>query len=389
MIRAPFKAHLRPRLIRIGFAALLLSPWLAGIKTNPTPDRQPAAWPQLTLQSLGKTETYRAIDAVVKDHIAARPAVVSGLGQGAFALGRLSLSPKVISLNGNLLFAEDFTNPCPYVASYRPDLLQTQLTDWTAAAALNGRKLLLMVPPDKSQIVSSAIPKSLSVCQDAISTKTAQTFTPTQTPEFIDLKKSVTAIQQRFPTDTYQHGDSHWTQIGAMAFLGSAIASLEPSLVPEVRSQLDHPIISRWNRAGDLYRLMGFNRNDSVPRILSTRPGVTTIRTVKTSPSGRQEATYITSTAGPKLVPGKTLIIHDSFGAATEEPMAPYFSHLEYLHWNDFVPAAKNGKMPAFDNIIFESVDRILAERAVTVLLDPAISATVTKELVGARVKPF
>ena len=135
-------------------------------------------------------------------------------------------------------------------------------------------------------------------------------------------------------------------------------------------------------RFGDLYRLMGSNRPDIVPIVSTERPGVIVRRTVQPGTTFRGVRTYkARALPGTQLIPGTTLIVHDSFYDAAERQLTPYFEKSILMHWSDLTAAAENGTLPPIDRVVFETSQRSFGERVGVALNEPATQRALDQAL--------
>ncbi len=114
----------------------------------------------------------------------------------------------------------------------------------------------------------------------------------------------------------------------------------------------------------DLYRLMGISRNTTVPVYQVLRDDVTIRAKTEKSPSGRGVAVFRAWSTTAPMIKGRTLVVNDSFISRAEGLLAPYFTHLEVMHWSDFLTAVQQDDLPGFDRIIIETVQRGWPQRA-------------------------
>jgi hypothetical protein len=127
---------------------------------------------------------------------------------------------------------------------------------------------------------------------------------------------------------------------------------------------------------------MGAARSDLVPVVGVDRPGVKVRRTVEPGTTFRGVRTYKafgTETDG--VIPGTTLIVHDSFLDAAEKQLSPYFEKAIVMHWADLTVAVREGTLPEVDRIVFETSQRGFVERVMVALQQPQTIAAIDKSL--------
>ena len=133
---------------------------------------------------------------------------------------------------------------------------------------------------------------------------------------------------------------------------------------------------------GDLYPLLGITSEDEVANWVVQRDGVTVeTSSIALGPARSQRTHTTTGPAGTPMVPGRTLVVYDSYFYRAEAQLAPYFIELTTVHWDNLIPMARDGKVPEFDRVIFQSVQRSWPRRTMDQLADPAVTATLNAEL--------
>lgn len=346
-------------------AVWLLHPPLPGGNEN----RAETGFPALTPESLARTTNYRQTDAALRDRLALRQYVVQAIGQTARDRMGTSLNPEVVMGSTGVPFlSEDFTLPCQY--DFEPGPVDAGLRELRALGQRTGKTITVAIAPDKSSILTAELGRrasALLACSDRVrkSTEAAWGHTPATSP-VLTTWKQLSAEQAAHPGEVFQRGDSHWTSQGALvwsqALIGRLIAQGEApralERAPTATRAPDEPADS------DLYRLMGIRRGETVPVWRVTRPGVKITTRSLASPSGHGIAVFHSSSTTAALIPGRTLVINDSFISRAEGELAPYFSDLEVVHWSDFLTDVAAGRVPHFDRIILETVQRGWPQRS-------------------------
>lgn len=84
---------------------------------------------------------------------------------------------------------------------------------------------------------------------------------------------------------------------------------------------------------GDLTRLQGWDRRELVQSIKSVRPGViVTESKLFGGDFGKDSRSFRATSSGPYLIPGHTVILHDSFFERAADLLAPYFEEITFVH---------------------------------------------------------
>jgi hypothetical protein len=111
---------------------------------------------------------------------------------------------------------------------------------------------------------------------------------------------------------------------------------------------------------GDLVGMAGFSigwRQWEVLHARIERPGVSVERETppKAGDLGTGTARFRATSAGPALIPGRTLIVHDSFiGGFIRESLAGYFEDVTYVH----IEGVKGLDTAGFDRVVVQMNER-------------------------------
>jgi hypothetical protein len=111
----------------------------------------------------------------------------------------------------------------------------------------------------------------------------------------------------------------------------------------------------------DLARMIGQPTLEEIPA-LTVRPTVVPARTVIAPPPGlqsnREIASYTVDTELP-VVPGRTLVVYDSFFAISTAYLTPWFEETIWIHHGDLFnfPGLAEA-LPPIDNVVFQRTER-------------------------------
>lgn len=357
--------------VMVGCLALVMvAPWGFGAaRTDSLENRRQEPFPTVTLGGVVDGTVFRQFDRALRDRLTLRTVVVQAVAGGSRELApTVNVSSKVVlGDDGTPFLAEDFTLPC----KDRYDVAATDsvLRGLRNVGRPNGKSFLVAIAPDKSQVLRNRLGSrgdALLACSDRVRRPSERLWAGDPSAPVVTFWRQMDEAARAEPDRVYQPGDSHWTTQGALLFTRGLVDKLvadgvaPPTLGGAViGTRLPDRVID-----GDLYRLMGVQRTDTVPTWVVRRPGVTVTRKVVPSPSGRGMRTNVTTAPpGVALVPGRTLVIYDSFFDRVEPLMTPYFASLTAVHWGDAYTMARNGTLPPFDHLVVESSERGWAER--------------------------
>jgi SGNH hydrolase-like domain, acetyltransferase AlgX len=371
---------------RLGLAALLLLPWVVGAgvaKINE--NRREAQFPEVDAAALLDTDTFRQTDQALKDRLALKSIVTQAIGASSVAAGQ-SLTDRVVTgVDGEAFSSEEFALPCKNTLETAP--VDAQLKRWQSAARERGGDVFIAVAPDKSSIERDklgAFADDLLACADDARLKAVAQWGGKPNATVMTLWDELAAQNEKYDGTAYQRGDTHWTNRGAIVFSQSVVDRFAQQAGVADTIDYSGDIVDEGTRerAGDLYRLMGAARSDLVPVVGVDRPGVKVRRTVEPGTTFRGVRTYKafgTETDG--VIPGTTLIVHDSFLDAAEKQLSPYFEKAIVMHWADLTVAVREGTLPEVDRIVFETSQRGFVERVMVALQQPQTIAAIDKSL--------
>jgi hypothetical protein len=367
------RAHRRSvraaRLVVLALAATLLGVWgLQPPRAGGDENRALTRFPSLSAAGLLDGRNYRQADQALRDRLALRRYVAKAVGATAQKnLGTSLNTDVIIGAHGIPFLTQDFTLPCE--GDFEPERVAAGLDQLRSVGALTGKSVLVAVAPDKSAVLTKDLgPRggALMACADRIRGLTEKTWA-SPTSAVLSVWPQMTAAARKAGADRiFQHGDSHWTSQGALVWSRALISQLiaqgqAPAALqgaPEATQAPDEPA------DGDLYRLMGISKAETVPVWTVTRPGVRIRGRSLPSPSGHGIAEFHATSSTQPMIGGRTLIVNDSFMSRAEGQLAPYFDDLEVLHWDDFTADVEHNTLPSFDRIILETVQRGWPQRA-------------------------
>jgi hypothetical protein len=169
----------------------------------------------------------------------------------------------------------------------------------------------------------------------------------------------------------YFQRDTHWTETGAMPAIRALVESLRPGLWDSA------PPVQTGQKAfvGDLSQLAGLPSSEVAA--IFERPGVSLVSTtVPTSLDGRGQRPVrrFTTGANEAVVPGRTLILYDSFFASIQGDVASWFAESVWLHIDDLsLRSEVVGQLPRFDRVVLARTERLAYLTAYATVLKPLL----------------
>ena len=289
-----------------------------------------------------------------------------------------TLSPTVLRGKDRYLFyGQDFTTACGTSTRFARAL--ENVVELGRVIEESGRKVVITVAPNKSSVITSALPRAVPrgrCATDGIRTESRvlDTFAD---PLFVALRRPLVDLAAS-GKDAYWRTDTHWTSLGGSLWVTRLAEKLDPSLPSRLRIT---PITT--TKVGDLTALIGMSFTESPDSVrISTGGTVTDTRPTGYDPKKgvRQTATWTTAPA-TGLVPGRTVLVGDSFTFAILPNLQPLFADGTF----DWLASTPNADI--VDHIVrSDTVVLEVAERYVvtSVLSNPAFRKKVAARL-GVR----
>jgi hypothetical protein len=183
-----------------------------------------------------------------------------------------------------------------------------------AAIKSSGRPVELLVAPDKSTIYPEYVAPSIPhyACSWP---GTAALWRAIESPAavkagVVGLRRPLLAEKRATGQPLYLRTDTHWNNIGSLALIEAALPALGDVRVLGSEIVTKRPV--RW--AGDLDALLGASEVERAP-----------VRVIRRAP-------------GAPVVPGRTVLIGDSYADVSIKQIRPYFASLRMLTWDDSTP---------------------------------------------------
>jgi acetyltransferase AlgX (SGNH hydrolase-like protein) len=192
-----------------------------------------------------------------------------------------------------------------------------------------GIRFAFTIAPNKSAIYPEQLTPLLSLANKCPASRRAEArkLLPEQTaPYFVDLWAPLLAAKPTAPRRLYRIYDTHWSPTGAAIAAKAVVNHLRPGLWDDAAL-----VISPTRQmAGDLNYLEGLDRSEPVNPVTTVRPGVI-VKPAEPFPGIERSQVFKASSAGAYLIPGRTVIIHDSFFEWTTTMLPPYFEEIVFV----------------------------------------------------------
>ena len=351
--------RLLDRLVVLAFALVLVVPGALlaiGVRAAQVENRAPRPFPKLTVTGLLDADWPAGVDGFLTDHLAPRPYAIRVRGE-AFWLAGGTGNPDVLRGGDDWLFIRDEFQPeCDFSGAQQRAALQRADRAF-ADAGIDFRLLLI---PDKHAIYPDRAPTGLPFppsCEDTGRPEIEQAAAELH-GRLVDPRAAMTAARAApGAPDLYWSMDTHWSPAGAVIGIGELVRSLGPDLW----SDADVVERGKLRRVMDSARLVGLRRVAITPKLV-TRPSVEQHRSdvdVPVSVRNARTVFRITCSGDRPLLPGRTLVVYDSFFGIDASLVAPYFEDTTWVHVGDMTQHPELGSiLGPFDRVIVERVER-------------------------------
>jgi hypothetical protein len=332
--------------------------------------REPLAFADLVTEpsQLGEPAAWNDVAAALADRIPLRVHLTRLLrGVERDLLGRRRFD-KVIVCPGPWLYYAQSLDRVPVTAQrleQAMDALRAQVDD-------GRRRFYLAPPPDKVSIYPEFLCSHRLVYERNRARRDTlhEHFAASRSPELIDTWTPMLNAKASSPEPLYFQTDTHYTARGAAIYAKTLIDGISPGLWGEPRVSVGPPSLQRR----DLTELAGLpgpteNSHELTVERSGVRLDACRVESVPIdckdvfSEGGRSARIHVVSDGTTVLIPGRTLIIHDSFIEGFLKPVLwQYFEDVSFIHFNQLEPGDLAASLAAYDRIIVSRVERQLGQ---------------------------
>jgi hypothetical protein len=293
--------------------------------------------------------------------------------------------------NGWLFLGDEFTSGC------HPQLTLNQVTSGLQRLdqiiTASGRKLVVLIPPDKDTVDDRFAPSTVvdGTCARRGKALRWTALGSLHLHDYVDMLPLVQAEEDKTRQPAYLAIDSHWTdRTAATVFLPAILNALSPRLYRSARVGPGPPD----HYTGDLSVLAGSPRTATQTSWSVTRHGVVAGRTTVMTPFPNFPISHYVNTAPPgtPLVRGRALLYGDSFTERSLGIIAPFFSDLTRIPELSRAAAEGPGARAAglalltaqikqADVVVVEQTERIVTGSGTGSILDPDVVNAIQKAL--------
>jgi len=272
-------------------------------------------------------------------------------------------SPRVIHGDqGRLFLYDDVTAACSSLATANEDL--GRLIRFTDTIVASGRPVTIAVAPNKTTVYSDLLPDEFPG-RDCLLEYSNElwTYFDSHSGEstWVDLRSELVDARSETLEPLYLPLDSHWNTLGATVASRAIVESIQPGVWDD--SEIVDLEVGEYS--GDLTRLLGESTIDETARVAVDRPGLIS-QTEEVRDSGdinQIDRTRRHSGEGVALIPGRTLILMDSFGVYAIEQLSPWFEEITFFHLNINDADLVAQRIDDADRVVIISAERLTTAR--------------------------
>lgn len=201
-------------------------------------------------------------------------------------------------------------------------------------------------------------------------------FATTPHTQVLDIWTPMLDAKANSTEQIFESGGSHYNSIGAMVLAKEMINATDPTLWE------DNEIVSLWTKDQmcDIAKLVGdWNLTETITRLQVKREGVELVelwddqtRIARPDFLSIEKIPYehpihvINRSDTRKLIPGKTMIILDSYVALYLLPtFSQFFEDVQFVHFKTMTPEYFRESLNTYDRVYFQTAERHLVPRAI------------------------
>ena len=344
----------------VGFLTFISVPLLltlVGLRPGADDNRQPSPRPALDARGLVDEQTYQQMDRYLQDSFALRGLAVRINAKLNDSVWKGDTDQVRRGKGDWLYYGPSLSQLC--TEAMRPAEGVATLERFASTIEAQGARFVYTLAPEKSSVYPEYLTDRLATdgrcafeAREQIRTGLAgQAW-------YVDLYRAVDELKAESPEPIYHPRDTHWTEQGAGVLLERLVDTVRPGMwKPEEYTQVGTEPFQP-----DLTRLLGLGQTIEAPRYVVARPGITTTEGPETPVAGTFPIRHFTSSAGgaagADLIPGKTVMLYDSFTIGSIPNLAPFFEDVTFIHWNALGTIDLRAQLAGAKTVIAEGAER-------------------------------
>lgn len=173
---------------------------------------------------------------------------------------------------GWLYIGQEFVNAC---VQPPPSQVVGGLRRFADIVRASGRRVVVLIPPDKATIYPAALPGVLPArdCWRRGLAARSAALSGTRIPGYVDLAALLARRQARDGRPIYLPDDTHWTEVGSVLYATALARAVDPALL--ARTRIVRGGTQRY--VGDLRALTGDPTPSTEPAFRIVRRGIRTV----------------------------------------------------------------------------------------------------------------
>lgn len=400
-------------LVVLIFVGVVFAPaalWIAGMRADQIENRDPAPAPSFTaVGDVLDADRYAEASAWLVDRLPLRPELVRANAWLDLHIFAQSANPAVtVGDDGWLFLTEAVEAVCePGVGS---DEVAARMNRLGGIIAGSGRDVSLLIAPEKDAIYpervgevrplgedeaadpaepdaatpqapqDEAVPGAgaaadgapaedepdpadevdLAACAQDSRGALRDALETAPPPGYLDAFTLLEDLRDEWDIDVYYPHDTHWTTRATSEVAARIVDGWEPDLWDP-----DAVTLREEDHTGDLTRLLGLPQELPTQRTFIDRPGVATPQLagddrLRPEPAGE---IVVESDGDATVLPGRTLIVFDSFFDNAIGMLSPYGEETTYRRWEQLDAQAFAELVRDHDRIVMEASERSYADK--------------------------
>ena len=350
------------------FLLLITAPMLlelVGYREVAHENRKPQAFPELSWSGVRDGVWFQSLNKYIEDHLSLRGKMIAAYSRISLSVFRETGSAQTsLGKDGWLFYEESLQQAC-----MEPEEISRRLHKLVEIAREEKRKnnvrMMWVIAPDKEAIYPeqlSADQYERSKCAVVNRHHVRQLLkAPALEPYFLGLWDALEKAKAEVTYPIYRQYDTHWNFTGASHGAHAVMEWISPGIWKTGAVRL----FDRIDRSGDLGNMLGLQQRQLEEVYKTKLPGVKMQKREKSfcTPAGlkvRPETFLMVAEedATIALVPGRSVIINDSFFTGLKPLIHSYFAQLDLAHFTELQKLDLPEISTCADTIIFESVER-------------------------------
>lgn len=348
------------------FMALIAVPFagfLGGHVSREELDNRPLEpFPTFTVEGIVSADAFQGLSRWLIDHVPLRGPVIRADAALDVALFRDSPNPQVwIGRDGWLFHAATVGRSC----GEKEGLLQAaeDVQRIRRVVEASGRQFVFVMAPNKEAIYPKLVGSHAlrASCAVPIRQAVRDALYRTPRPGILETFDLLARMRAETAEPIYRVNDQHWTPRVSVRIVEEIVSRLQPGLwEPDAIHA-----VGAMTQPGALAAMIGLHRLDVFEQFQLERPGVVVRQVTATGRYGPND--YETTSAAAPLLPGRVLVIHDSFLEPARTILPSYVRATTFLHWRGLEGLERAGRdwlranLASYDAIILETWELHLA----------------------------